>query len=71
FLLPLGLILGLLGVVYVIKTMLHTGWFRGIVIAFIAWIVYIIVFFVVSFIIGGIASLGAMHLSILFPLTFM
>ena len=65
FLLPLGFIIGLLGVIYVIKTMLRTGWLNGIVIAFIAWIVYIIVFFVISFIIGGVASISLQHLSLM------
>ncbi|QRF75223.1 hypothetical protein Thermo_00717 [Thermoplasmatales archaeon] len=48
----LGIIFGLLGVLYVIKSELHTGWVKAFVIAVIALIVYLILEIILSAIIG-------------------
>ena len=48
----LGVIFGLLGVLYVIKTELHTGWVKAFVIAVIALIVFLILEIILSALVG-------------------
>lgn len=43
-----GFIVGLLGMIYVIKSMVKTGWISGFLIAIIAWIILVIIYFVIA-----------------------
>ncbi|MCL5803366.1 MAG: hypothetical protein ACYCPR_03405 [Thermoplasmataceae archaeon] len=45
-----GFIVGLLGMIYVIKSMVGTGWISGFLIAIIAWIILVVIYFILSFI---------------------
>ncbi|WP_393971423.1 hypothetical protein OXIME_001699 [Oxyplasma meridianum] len=44
----IGFIVGLIGMVYVVKSMVGTGWLNGFLIAIIAWILLVIIYFVIS-----------------------
>ena len=44
----IGFIVGLLGMIYVVKSMVRTGWVNGFLIAIIAWILLVIIYFVIS-----------------------
>ena len=48
----LGVIFGLLGVLYVIKSELHTGWMKAFVIAIIALIIFLILEVILSALVG-------------------
>jgi len=43
-----GFIVGLLGMIYVIKSMVKTGWITGFLIAIIAWIILVIIYFIIG-----------------------
>ncbi|MEM0155381.1 MAG: hypothetical protein QW597_02105 [Thermoplasmataceae archaeon] len=53
----LGLVIGFLGVLYIIKNDLHIGWFKAFVIAVIAFIIFVILTFIISTIFGIAAFL--------------
>ena len=44
----IGFIVGLLGMIYVVKSMVRTGWVNGFLIAIIAWILLVIIYFIIS-----------------------
>ncbi len=44
----IGFIVGLLGMIYVVKSMVRTGWVNGFLIAIVAWILLVIIYFVIS-----------------------
>jgi apolipoprotein N-acyltransferase len=44
----IGFIVGLIGMVYVVKSMVGTGWGNGFLIAIIAWILLVIIYFIIS-----------------------
>ena len=44
----IGFIVGLLGMIYVVKSMVRTGWANGFLIAIIAWILLVIIYFIIS-----------------------
>jgi hypothetical protein len=44
----IGFIVGLLGMIYVVKSMVRTDWVNGFLIAIIAWILLVIIYFVIS-----------------------
>ncbi|MEM3676484.1 MAG: hypothetical protein QXV22_05445 [Thermoplasmataceae archaeon] len=54
-----GMLFGLIGMVYVIKTMLNTGWINGFFVAIVAWIIIIVVYLLIALIFGGLTLLQA------------
>jgi len=49
-----GFFFGLLAMIYVIKSMVNTGWVDGFFVAIIAWVILVFVYLVIALIFGGL-----------------